>query len=211
VDILTAQIPKGEGNQPRKIRARFFVSPVAVLGTEQVEGLRLEKNRLVKDEQGVFKAQGTGVYEEISCQIVFRSIGYKGHRLPGVPFDDRSGIIPNKDGRAIDPATNAPLPRVYVAGWIKRGPSGVIGTNKPDAAATVQVMLEDAEHYPVPEGLRLDPDAIPALLAHKQVRAVTFADWKRIDRIEVEAGKKKGKPREKLTTIAELLAAAENG
>ncbi|MBI3796249.1 MAG: NADP oxidoreductase [Deltaproteobacteria bacterium] len=207
VDTLRAQIAKGEGSQPKKIRARFFVSPVEVLGKEGVEGLRLEKNRLVKDGTGVFKAQGTGVYEEIPCQLVFRSIGYKGHQLPGVPFDERNGIIPNQDGRVIDPATKTPLPRVYVAGWIKRGPSGVIGTNKSDATATVQVMLEDAAQYSAGEGLSSAPDAIPALLAQKQIRAVTFIDWKRIDQIEIAAGKKRGKPREKLTTIAELLAA----
>jgi ferredoxin--NADP+ reductase len=207
IDILTAQIPKGEGSQPKKTRARFFVSPVAVLGKERVEGLRLEKNRLVKDEQGVFKAQGTGVYEEIPCQLVFRSIGYKGHQLPGVPFDERNGIIPNRDGRVIDPATNAPVPRLYVAGWIKRGPSGVIGTNKPDALATVQAMLADAAQYSVWDDLSPDLNAMPALLADKQVRAVTFTDWQRIDQIEIAAGKKRGKPREKLTTIAELLAA----
>jgi len=89
MDTLLAQIPKGEGHQPRKIRARFFVSPVEVLGKDRVEGLRLEKNRLIRDDKGNYKAQGTGVYEEIPCQMVFRSIGYKGHALPGVPFDDR--------------------------------------------------------------------------------------------------------------------------
>jgi len=208
VDILVAQIPKGEGTHPKKIHARFFVSPVAVLGKDRVEGLRLEKNRLVKDKDGVFKAQGTGIYEEIQCQLVFRSIGYKGHRLPGVPFDERNGIIPNHDGRVIDPTTNTPLPRVYVAGWIKRGPSGVIGTNKLDSIATVQAMLEDAERYPVLAGSSFEPHAIPALLAQKQIRAVTFDGWKRIDQVEIAAGKKRGKPREKLTTIAELLAAA---
>jgi ferredoxin--NADP+ reductase len=209
IDTLRTQIPKGEGSQPKKVRARFFVSPVEVLGQERVEGLRLEKNRLVKDEKGVFKAQGTGVYEEIPCQLVFRSIGYKGHQLPGVPFDERNGIIPNQDGRVIDPATKSPVPRLYVAGWIKRGPSGVIGTNKPDAIATVELMLEDAAQYSEWEGLSSDPEAIPALLAQKQVRAVTFTDWKQIDQIEIAAGKKRGKPREKLTTIAELLAAVK--
>ncbi len=208
VDILTAQIAKGEGSRPKKIRARFFVSPVKVLGKDQVEGLRLEKNRLVKDEDGVFKAQGMGVYEEISCQLVFRSIGYKGHKLPGLPFDERNGIIPNRDGRVIDSTTNAPVPRLYVAGWIKRGPSGVIGTNKLDATTTVQAMLEDAARYPVWDGLSLDLSAIPVLLANKQVRAITFTDWKRIDQVEIAAGRKRGKPREKLTTIAELLEAA---
>jgi Fe-S oxidoreductase len=210
LDVLRAQIPKGEGTHSRKIRARFFVSPVEVLGTDRVEGLRLEKNRLVKDSNGVFKAQGTEVYEEIPCQLVFRSIGYKGHTLPGLPFDERNGIIPNRDGRVIDPATGQPVQRVYVAGWIKRGPSGVIGTNKPDSVATVHAMLEDMAQYPsTMDGLSADPDALPALLAHKQVRAITFAAWKKIDQIEIATGKKRGKPREKLTTIAELLDAAD--
>lgn len=209
VDILRGQIPKGEGQQPRKIRARFFVSPVEVLGKDRVEGLRLEKNRLVRDEKGNYKAQGTGVYEEISCQMVFRSIGYKGHPLKGVPFDEREGIIPNREGRVIDPETKAIVPRVYVAGWIKRGPSGVIGTNKPDSVATVEAMLADAAQLQTPVNLQLDPDAIPTLLARKNVKAVTFDAWKRIDLVEITAGKKVGKPREKLTTIPELLKAAE--
>jgi len=208
MDTLLAQIPKGEGNQPRKLKARFFVSPVEVLGKDRVEGLRLERNRLIKDEKGTYKAQGAGVYEEIRCQMVFRSIGYKGHALPDLPFDERDGIIPNRDGRVIDLATKTVLPRVYVAGWIKRGPSGVIGTNKPDSVATVEAMLADAKQLQVPAELRLDLDAIPSLLAQKKVPAVTFDAWKRIDQVEVTAGKKIGKPREKLTTIPELLQAA---
>ncbi|MBI3247279.1 MAG: FAD-dependent oxidoreductase [Deltaproteobacteria bacterium] len=208
IDTLLGQIPKGEGHQTKKIRARFFVSPVEVLGTDRVEGLRLEKNRLVRDEKGNYKAQGAGVYEEIPCQMVFRSIGYKGHPLPHVPFDERDGIIPNRDGRVLDPSTKAVVPRVYVAGWIKRGPSGVIGTNKPDSVATVEAMLADAAQAQSANGLQLDAEAIPALLARKNVQAVTFVGWKRIDQVEIADGKKIGKPREKLTTIAELLAAA---
>ncbi|MCS6924651.1 MAG: NADP oxidoreductase, partial [Candidatus Binatia bacterium] len=209
VEILAAQIAKGEGTQPRKIRARFFVSPVAILGQDRVERVRLERNRLVKDEQGNFKAQGTGVYEEIAVQMIFRSIGYKGVPLPGVPFDERNGIVPNREGRVIDPATGQQVPRVYVAGWIKRGPSGVIGTNKPDAAATVQAMLEDARQGLLSTVLPAGPDGVVALLTQRGIRYVTFAGWKNIDRVEVAAGKKLGKPREKLTTRAELLAAAD--
>lgn len=209
VEILAAQIAKGEGTQPRKIRARFFVSPIAILGTDRVEGVRLERNRLVKDEQGNFKAQGTGVYEEIAVQMVFRSIGYKGVPLPGIPFDERNGIVPNREGRVIDLATGQQVPRVYVAGWIKRGPSGVIGTNKPDAAATVQAMLADARQGLLPTVLPVGSDGVVALLTQRGVHYVTFAGWKNIDRVEVAAGKKLGKPREKLTTRAELLAAAD--
>jgi ferredoxin--NADP+ reductase len=209
VEILTTQIAKGEGTQPRKVRARFFVSPVAILGTDRVEGVLLERNRLVKDAQGVFKAQGTGVYEEIPVQMIFRSIGYKGLPLPGIPFDEREGIVPNRGGRVIDPQTNQQVPRVYVAGWIKRGPSGVIGTNKQDAAATVQTMLEDVRDGQIAEELPAGTDGIAALLTQKGIRYVSFADWKNIDQVEVQLGKPRGKPREKLTTIAELLAAAD--
>jgi len=139
---------------------------------------------------------------------VFRSIGYKGHQLPGIPFDERDGIVPNREGRVVDPETKSVAPRLYVAGWIKRGPSGVIGTNKPDSVATVEAMLVDADQLPSLNGLRLDPDAIPTLLAQKTVQAVTFDAWKKIDKVEIDAGKKIGKPREKLTTIPELLKAA---
>lgn len=205
VEILTKQLEKGEGNGRRKIRVRFFVSPVEILGSERVEGVRMEKNKLVKDEGGTLRARGTRVYEEFPIQMIFRSIGYKGHRLPGVPFDERTGIIPNQDGRVIDQETGAVVPRLYVTGWIKRGPSGVVGTNKPDAVGSVKLMLEDAPS--LPDGLASDPEAVPSLLSDRGVRYVTFADWKRLDQIEVEAGKPLGKPREKLTTVHAMLEA----
>jgi ferredoxin/flavodoxin---NADP+ reductase len=207
VDFLVAQSASREGTQPRKIRLHFFVSPVEILGTDRVEGLRVERTRLVEDAHGGFHARGTGVFEEIRSRLVFRAVGYQGQRLAGVPFDDRHGIIPNQDGRVVEPLTAAPLPRVYVAGWIKRGPSGVIGTNRPDAVATVRVMLEDAERDSVFDTLSPDPDGVPALLARKQIQTVTFEGWTRIDAAEMAAGEQRGKPREKLTTRAQLLDA----
>lgn len=210
MDILTAQIPKGEGTKPKKVRARFFVSPVEIYGQDAVTGLKLERNRLLKDDSGTLRARGTGEYEELpDVQMVFRSIGYKGHPLKGVPFDERAGIIPNTDGRVIDPDTQAPVARLYVAGWIKRGPSGVVGTNKPDAIETVSLMLEDLHNGGVPDGVQTAPEAVPALLDRKGVRFVSFADWQYLDRVEVEAGRERGKPREKLTTVAEMLAALD--
>ena len=210
MDILTAQIPKGEGTKPKKVRARFFVSPVEIYGQDAVTGLKLERNRLLKDDGGTLRARGTGEYEELpDVQMVFRSIGYKGHPLKGVPFDERAGIIPNTDGRVIDPDTQAPVARLYVAGWIKRGPSGVVGTNKPDAIETVSFMLEDLHDGGVPDGVQTAPEAAPALLDRKGVRFVSFTDWQYLDRIEVEAGRERGKPREKLTTVAEMLAALD--
>jgi ferredoxin--NADP+ reductase len=212
LDILKAQIPKGDGSQSRKIRARFCVSPVEVKGrveadgTVRVQGLRLERNRLEGDGKGGAKAVGTGAHEEIAVDLVFRSIGYKGVGLPDMPFDERAGIIPNAAGRVLDKPAGQVVPRLYVAGWIKRGPSGVIGTNKPDAIATVALMLQDAKTLAPPGGpFDPAPGAVDALLRGKGAVAISFADWKRLDQAEVARGKPAGKPREKFTTISEML------
>jgi ferredoxin--NADP+ reductase len=207
LELLAAQSRKGEGTHPRKIRTRFYVAPIRILGAERVEGLEVERTRLVEDTPGTFSARGTGVLERIAAQLVFRSVGYTGRPLPGVPFDRARGIVPNREGRVVEPASGTPVPRVYVAGWIKRGPSGVIGTNRPDAVATVRAMLADAASAPLAR-LETRLEDIVVLLARKQVQAVTFEGWKRIDMLEVAAGKAEGKPREKFTTRAELLAAA---
>jgi ferredoxin/flavodoxin---NADP+ reductase len=209
LEILNGQLAKGEGTQARKIRLYFLVSPVEVLGTERVAGVRIEKNVLVKDEQGNLKAQGTGAYQDLPCQMIFRSIGYKGHRLAAVPFDERAGVIPNRNGRVIDLASGNPVPRLYVAGWIKRGPSGVIGTNKADASATVAALLADVHQGMIAAEVNTDAEAIPMLLTNKQVQYVTFAGWQRIDQLELQRGKKQEKVREKVVTISEMLDAAE--
>lgn len=206
VEILKSQVGKGEGEHAKKVRARFFVSPVALLGGSKVEAIRLEKNRLVKDERGTVKAVGTGQCEELPVQLVFRSIGYKGVAMAELPFDEKAGVIPNLDGRVISPG-GKPMPRVYVAGWIKRGPSGVIGTNKPDAIATVHAMLADAAASQPGPGIQTEPEAVPGLLRERGVRYVTFAEWKRLDQLEVANGQKIGKPREKFTSIEAMLEA----
>jgi ferredoxin--NADP+ reductase len=207
LELLRAQSERGDGIQPRKVRARFFTSPVEVLGKRRVEGLRVEHNRLTEGADGEVTSHGTGVFEEIPCQLIFRSIGYKGLQVPGIPFEERRGVIPHRDGRVVDPITNLPLARVYVAGWIKRGPSGVIGTNKGDAEATVRAMLADLDLHSKLTGLSLEEHDLPDVLARKKIEVVTFDHWKRIDGVEIAAGAPKGKPREKLTRIAELLAA----
>ena len=205
LDLLVAQSLKGEGVQPRRIRMRFFVSPVEILGSRRVEGLRVERTRLVEDQAGGCTAVGLGVFEDIPCGLVFRAVGYRGQRLPALPFDDRPGTIPHRDGRVIDPLTLAPIPRVYVAGWIKRGPSGVIGTNRADAVATVHAMLADAEGDATAP---LPADGAADLLGRKGIQSVTFEGWTRIDGREIARGLVLGKPRDKFTTRAALLAAA---
>ena len=208
-DILSKQIPKGEGSAQRKIRMRFFVSPVEILGTDKVEGVRIEKNKLVKDDRGTLRARGTGEYEDLPIQMIFRSVGYLGSSLPDLPFDEQQGIIPNQDGHVLDLDTQTAFRRVFVSGWIKRGPSGVIGTNKPDSVATVKAMIEEVKQGILPNNLDADINAIPTLLANKGVRYVTFEDWKQLDQIEVETGKPLGKPREKITTVKEMFDALD--
>jgi ferredoxin--NADP+ reductase len=178
--------------KPRAIRLRFLRSPVAILGEEKVEAIELVRNELVDG-----RAVPTGEHETIPCGIVFRSVGYRGVALPGLPFDETTGTVPNDGGR-VEPGT-------YVAGWIKRGPSGVIGTNKKDAAETVALLLEDAQAGLLPG--RGD-GTLEELLAERGAEAVVYAGWEAIDRAERAAGEPHGRPRIKLCSWDDLLAAA---
>lgn len=187
-------------NKRRRFHLWFHHGPRQLVGDGRVERVVLEKNRL-EGEAGARKARGTGETVELACDVFFRSVGYRGVAIPGVPFDERSGLVPNEQGR-VTGATG-----LYVAGWIKRGPSGVIGTNRADAKDTVQRLLADVEALPpAPE-----PDHAPLLatLEARGKRVVTFDDWNAIDAAERAAGEAAGKPREKLTRIAEMLAVLE--
>jgi ferredoxin--NADP+ reductase len=190
---FAAREPTGK---PRRVVFRFFHSPVAILGDERVEGVDLVCNELDANERAV----PTDEHETISCGLVFRSVGYHGVELPGVPFDPASGTIPNERGRV--------SPGVYCAGWIKRGPTGVIGTNKKDAAETVETLLEDAAAgrlEPKPDATAAAADA---LLFERGVDVVEYDGWMAIDEAERTAGEKSGRPRVKLCSWDELLAAA---
>ncbi len=189
-----ARKPEGK---PKRLVLRFLLSPVALLGDAHVEAIELVHNRLEPDASGALRAVPTGETETLACGIVFRSVGYRGVPLPGLPFDEGRGTIANENGRV--------GPGVYVAGWIKRGPSGVIGTNKKDAAQTVELLLADLRGAP-----RKDRPAeeLDRLLAERGVRPVVYAGWTSIDERERTAGEKLGRPRVKLVTWDELLAAA---
>jgi ferredoxin/flavodoxin---NADP+ reductase len=185
-----------EGKQ-RRVVFRFFHSPVAILGEERVEGIELVRNELDANDRAV----ATDEHETLTCGLVFRSVGYRGVALPGVVFDENGGTIPNEAGRV--------EPGVYCAGWIKRGPTGVIGTNKKDATETVELLLTDAAAgrlSPKPEATAA---AVDALLAERGVQVVEYDGWTAIDEAERAAGEKSGRPRVKLCSWDELLAAAE--
>jgi ferredoxin--NADP+ reductase len=190
-----AREPEG---RPKRLVLRFLASPVAIHGEERVEAIELVRNRLEADDAGVLRAIPTDERETLETGIVFRSVGYRGVELPGIPFDERSGTVPNDRGRV--------APGVYVAGWIKRGPSGVIGTNKKDATETVEVLLDDLRDGPRKE---TPLEKIDAFFAERVARLVMYPGWTSIDELERTAGEKLGRPRVKLCTWDELLDAAE--
>jgi ferredoxin--NADP+ reductase len=191
-----AREPEGK---PKRLMLRFLLSPVAITGEGRVEAIELARNRLEPDAAGALRAIATDERETLSTGIVFRSVGYRGVALPGVPFGEDTGTILNDRGRV--------APGVYVAGWIKRGPSGVIGTNKKDAAETVELLLEDLREAPR-KGRNFDE--VEALLLGRGVRLVVYEGWTSIDELERATGEPLGRPRVKLCTWDELLDAAEN-
>jgi ferredoxin--NADP+ reductase len=208
VEVLREYATREPAGRKRTIRLRFAVSPVAILGDERVEGVEIVRNDLVADESGRIRPVPTGEHETIPCGIVFRSVGYLGVALPGVPFDEERATVPNRGGRVVD-AGGEHVPGVYCAGWIKRGPSGVIGTNKKDATETVDLLLEDARAGLLARG---DPDAtaatVDALLDARGVEYVTYAGWEAIDAEERMRGEPQGRPRVKLCSWDELVATA---
>jgi len=206
VETLRGFASRAPTGKLRTVRLWFRASPVAILGDGWVEGVEVVHNRLEADGSGRVRAMPTDEREVIPCGIVFRSVGYHGVSLPGVPFDEGTGTIPNDRGRVLDAGAEA-IPGLYCAGWIKRGPTGVIGTNKKDATETVDLLLEDARSGLLPTTAG---DSIDALLAERGVEVVTYAGWEGIDAVERAAGESQGRPRLKLCTWDELLAAARS-
>ena len=201
LDLLQA-LPRAADKQPRELHLRFLVSPVELLddGRGRVGAVRVVRNRLVPASGGRLRAEATEQTETIPAGLVFRSVGYRGVPLADVPFREDWGIVPNADGRVTDGVDGPTLPGLYVAGWIKRGPSGVIGTNKPDAVETVGALLEDLA---AGGGFQPDApqaDAIDRLLERCAATPIRYDDWRRLDRMEVERGQAAGRPRVKFTT-----------
>jgi ferredoxin--NADP+ reductase len=207
IEILKQISLRDVSAKKRRVHFLFLSSPVEISGNDKVEKISLVRNQLLKREDGSLAAQPTEKINEAAAELVFRSIGYHGQPLPDLPFDQKSGTIPNECGQVKDPENGNKLRnREYVAGWIKRGPSGVIGTNKQDAVETVHRMLETFLNEKMEAGKNCANPDIVALLENRKLEYVSFADWKLIDVHETEAGQKQGRPRVKLTSIAEMLS-----
>ncbi len=207
--FLTELAANGEGNHAKKVRCSFLVSPLEIIGEAgRITAVRLERGRLYADETGTPRPRGTGQHHREEVQLLFKAIGYHGIEIPGVPFDPRSGIIPNIDGRVVgNRGTKDIVPDQYVVGWAKRGPTGLIGTNSPDSKATVEAMVEDLRGRQAALLAAGEEAAITALLAERGVDFVTYQDWKNLDQHELELGKAAGRVRQKLTSLEEIMAA----
>ena len=204
VQEYAARTPQGH---PRRIVLRFLASPVEIVGDDRVEGVRIVRNRLEKADDGRMVARATEETEFIPAGLVLRSVGYRGKPFAGLPFDEERHTIANEGGRIVDADTREPVEGAYTAGWIKRGPSGVIGTNKKCAQETVNLLFEDLEagRLPVPSA---DVDSLIEVLHERHPDVVDYAGWELIDQHERSLGEPHGRPRVKLTRAEELLGVA---
>lgn len=208
VDILKGFSAQGDTGKSRKIIMRFCVSPVEITGDGHVQAIKLAKNDLVLDEKGNLKAKPNGQFETIPVGLVFRSVGYQGVALPGVPFDAKTAVIPNAQGRVMTAfQSGEQVVGDYVVGWIKRGPSGIIGTNKPDSVETAEMLLEDVRADKVLTPAEPGRESLEALLQSRQVNYVTYGDWQSLDAIEQERGEALGRPRLKFFRVDDMLNA----
>lgn len=182
------------------IHLHFWRSPVAILGSTSVTGVRAERTRQGADGAVV----GTGEVAELPAELVISCIGYRGTAIPGVPFDEATGTLPHEQGRLV--SAGRPVVGEYVAGWAKRGPTGVIGTNKHDAAETVAALLADLRQRPA--GLRPVPEDLVELLRHRGVRVVLWSGWQRIEAAEARLGQTTGRPTAKITGTRNLVDVA---
>jgi len=199
--LLRGFADRTHAGRNKRYEFHFLKSPVELRGANQVQSIVLERNRLSGPAHQT-RAEGSGEFEELACGLVFRSVGYRGIPIPGLPFDEKRGILPNTNGRILN--EGEVVPGIYSVGWIKRGPSGVIGTNKPDSQQSVAALISDAPT--LAPCVMPDTGALKSLLTDRGVRIVSFEDWQKIDAAEIERGKPKGKPREKFTRIEEMTA-----
>lgn len=210
VALLQSLASRAPTGAPRRIHLLLYRSPVEVLGDEKMTGVRVEHTELVGPAADRLRAQSTGKTDDIEAGMMFRAVGYRGIPLPGLPFDERRGVVSNEGGRVTDPE-GAVVAGTYVVGWAKRGPSGVIGTNRADANETVARMLEDIAGQEAPRDPDRTAEAALDTVAAAVPELVQWADWKRIDAEEVARGEAAGRVRGKFTHVADMLALLKPG
>jgi ferredoxin/flavodoxin---NADP+ reductase len=201
VKVLRGYAEREPRGAQRRIVFRFRTSPIEIKGEDRVESIVLGHNELV-DDNGRIVAKDTGSREEVPAQLVVRAVGYRGVPTPGLPFDEKSGTIPHTSGR-VDGSSNE-----YVVGWIKRGPTGVIGSNKKDSQETVDTLIQDLDGGSVAHFGADHSEKLVEWLLERQPKLITDDHWKLIDEYERSAGEPHGRPRVKVCSVAELLRIA---
>ena len=211
LEILRGYAVSGPPVKSRRIILRFLTSPVELLSDDEgrVRGVRTVRNELYSDSQGRIRSRPTDEVETIEAGLVLRSVGYKGIPLAELPFLDDRGIVPNDGGRVVDPLTDRALPGIYVSGWIKRGPYGVIGTNKADAKETVANLIADLQDSAFLNPCNAEPESMESLLKERGVRYVSYEEWEDIDRLEMAMGMPGQRPRVKFTSRGEIFEALD--
>lgn len=207
LELLREYAARPSSGASRRIILHFLVSPVEIIGTERVEALTIVHNELYESEDGSIRPRPTERSTTIPLGLVFRAIGYQGVPLPGIPFDAMRGIIPNEAGRIIEPRVGAPVQGEYVVGWIKRGPQGIIGTNKPDSQETVDSLLADLSAGHLNKEEVPSREVLERLLGERRRDFVSYEDWQLIDLLEQERGAASGAPRVKFSKVEEMLHA----
>ena len=206
VELLRAFSACGGSDASRRIVLRFLRSPVEIRGSARVEAVDVRRNEIVRTDDGLLRARAVDeAVETLECGLVLRSVGYRAVPLPDVPFDERHFVLPNERGRVFSPDGER-LPGVYAVGWVKRGPTGILGTNKRDAEETVSCLAEDLRALPAPPNP--GREAIDALLAARRPDLVTTEGWRAIDALELERGRTAERPRVKLASRDELITTA---
>lgn len=203
---LRAYAARTEQTGSRTLRMRFLASPVEILGEDgRVTAVKIERNELTVSDIGALRAKGTGQYETIEAGLVLRAVGYKSLPLMGVPFDETTATITNVAGRVVTQRTGEPVVGEYCVGWAKRGPSGIIGTNKADAVATVSSMVDDVPELMGIADSNRDPAKIVAIIEAREPNYVNYQAWRCLDRYELNRGAEQGRPRVKVTKVEEML------
>lgn len=209
VEVIQSYAGREPSGKSKQLTVRFLVSPTELIGDENghVKAMKTVKNELYLTDNGTMRPRATDVVEELPVDIVFRSIGYSGIRIEGVPFYDAWGVNLNKEGRLLDEETKEPVVGMYTGGWIKRGPSGVIGTNKPDAVETVTHMLTDLAAGSILQPAHPSREAAAAFVAAHKADYFTYDDWLKLDALELENGAAAGRPRVKFTDVGAMKTA----
>ena len=206
LQILQSFTTRQHGGKTKKLHLRFLVSPTEIIADADgnVAGLVLEKNRIEVQPDGTVSARGTGETEVLEVGMVLPAIGFAAKRIAGVPYDEKTRVIANEDGRVVDPFSSSVIANEYVVGWARTGPQGLIGSHKGASAHVVEHMIADGAGLEARE--LPDREAIDSLLRGRGVQIVSFDDWKRLDNVEVARGERRGAPRDKIVDVGAMLA-----